>query len=245
MRQIQLIGLLLLFSIPYVAHSAQPMDSLRKPIDEVLRILEDPQYKDAANKSAQREKIWQITQNVFDFREISIRTLARNWKKLTPEQQKEFTDVFSQFLSNTYIDRIQGGYRNEKIVYQAQDMISENKAIVKTKIIRENSIEVPVEYRMRMRKNTWRIYDVRIEGVSLVKNYRTQFKQILMKETPDQLIERLKTKLEKQKSKTSSKAPINFKGIYTRSKYAWQLLIKKFFVLLWTDSDEIKAYASR
>ena len=245
MKQIQIICVVLLFSIPYIAHSTQPMDALREPIDEVIRTLKDPQYKDTAKKSTQREKIWQITQNVFDFREISIRALARSWKKLTPEQQNEFTDVFSRFLSNTYIDRIQGEFRNEKIVYQAQKMISENKAIVKTKIIRENSIEVPVEYRMWMRKNTWRIYDVRIEGVSLVKNYRTQFKQILMKETPDQLIERLKTKLEKQKSKTSSKAPINFKGIYNRSKYAWQILIKKFFVLLWLDSDEIKAYASR
>ena len=120
-------------------------------------------------------------------------------------------------------------------------MISDTKAIVKTKIVRENNIEVPVEYRMRLRKEKWRIYDVRIEGVSLVKNYRTQFKQILMKESPDQLIKKLRDRLQKPTSKTSSVRK-NDKGVFARSKHAWQFLAQKYFLVLWLENAQLRAH---
>ena len=206
MKRICMMTLILPLILPSIGHSAQPIDVLRNPMNEVVRILKDPEYQNNQKRSEQQEKLWKIIQVVFDFREISIRTLARNWKKFSPDQQKEFVAIFSEFLGNIYIERIQGEYKSEKIVYESQELVSETKAIVITKIVRENSIEVPVEYRMQLRKGDWRIYDVRIEGVSLVKNYRTQFKQILMKETPDQLIQKLKNKREQQNIKTSSSA---------------------------------------
>lgn len=211
-------------------------------MDEMIRILKNPEYQNNLKKPEQQEELWEIMQVVFDFREISIRTLARNWKEFSPDQQKEFIEVFSEFLGNIYIDRIQGEYKNEKIVYKGQEMVSETKALVKTKIVRENNIEVPVEYRMRLRKGAWRIYDVRIEGVSLVKNYRTQFKQILMKKTPAQLIQKLKDKIEQQNSKTSSSAWKNGKGVFARSKHAWQLLAQKYFLVLWLDTAQPRTH---
>ena len=164
MKRIYRMTLILLFVLPSIGYSAQPMDTLRDPMDKVVRILKDPEYRNNQKKPEQQEKLWEIMQVVFDFREISIRTLARNWKNFSPDQQKEFIEVFSEFLGNIYIERIQGEYKNEKIVYEGQEIVTETKAIVKTKIVRENNIEVPVEYRMRLRKGVWRIYDVRIEG---------------------------------------------------------------------------------
>ena len=103
--------------------------------------------------------------------------------------------MFSTFLGNTYIDKIQGEYHNEKIVYQDQEIREEKYAEVKTQLIRE-TVETPVNYRMIKGKDgSWKVYDIIVEGVSLVKNYRTQFANILQKETPAQLIQRLKDKL--------------------------------------------------
>ncbi|MEW6670982.1 MAG: ABC transporter substrate-binding protein [Thermodesulfobacteriota bacterium] len=181
------------------ASGIQPMDALKGPIDRVIGVLKDPQYQAADQKSRQRDKMWEIVQGVFDFQEISRRTLANNWKLLSPGQQKEFVDVFSEFLGNTYLDKIQGEYKNEKVLYLGQDTLSETKVLIRTKILRENNVEVPVDYSMLLRDQGWKIYDVNIEGVSLVQNYRSQFSQILMKETPAQLIERLKKKREEQK----------------------------------------------
>lgn len=205
MKRIVPVFLVLLLGLTSPAHGTQPLDTLQKPIDEVVGILKDPRYQDAAQKESQREKLWEIIRNVFNFSEISIRTLAINWKKFPPEQQKEFTDVFSEFLGNIYLKKIQGEFNNEKVVYLSQEILTDSKATVKTKILRENNIEIPVEYSMLLQNGVWKIYDVRIEGVSLVINYRTQFKEILLKESPAQLISRIKKKLEEQKSESGKK----------------------------------------
>jgi phospholipid transport system substrate-binding protein len=241
MKRLYMMTLILTFVLPWTGNCAQPMDVLKAPMDEVVRILKDPDFQNGNKREEQRQKLWDTLQVLFDFREISIRTLARNWKKFSKDQQAEFVEVFSEFLGNIYIERLRGEYKNEKIVFEGEEMVSDTKAIVKTKIVRENNIEVPVEYRMRYRKENWRIYDVRIEGVSLVKNYRTQFKQILMKETPDQLIQKLKDKLEKQNNRASSVRKMK-KGVFVRSKHAWQLLAQKYFLVLWLDNAQIKAH---
>jgi len=244
MKRLVLLSVVLHFWTPALAYGIRPLDALREPLDEVVRILKDPQFDDEAKKQDQRNRIGAIIHGVFDFREISIRALAKNWKQLTPEQQKEFTEIFSEFLSKTYLDKVQGDCRNEKIVYIEQQMISETKAIVKTRIVRKNNTEVPVEYRMRMRKNSWRIYDVRIEGVSLVKNYRSQFKKILMKETPDQLIDRLKEKVANQEN-MSFMALDRPGGVFENNKYAWQLLAQRYFLELWFDTGNAAPYGNR
>ena len=199
MKKTLTIILFVLISMAASASGNQPMDELKGPIDQVIGILKDPLYQAADQKTRQRDKMWEIIQTVFDFQEISKRTLANNWKLLSPDQQKEFSTVFSEFLGNTYLDKIQGEYKNEKVLYLGQDMLTESKALIKTKILRENNVDIPVDYSMLLQDQRWKIYDVNIEGVSLVQNYRSQFKQILMKETPAQLIDRLKKKREEQK----------------------------------------------
>lgn len=194
---IAIIALLLVGTA--MAAPPEPLDAIKGPIDTVISILNDPVYKDVNLKSDQRDKIWQSVSSIFDFNEISMRAVARNWKKFTPEERKEFSAVFSKFLGNTYVDKIQGEFHNEKIVYVGQEILKKGRALAKTLIKRE-TIEIPVDYRLKLMDGQWRVYDVAVEGISLVKNYRTQFSQLLKKESPAELIQRLKKKLAEQES---------------------------------------------
>jgi len=188
---------------PLPALATGPMDELKPPIDAVIAILNDPQYKKTGTKSDQRDAIWKAVKRIFDFDEISRRAVARQWNRFSDAEKKSFSDVFAQFLGNTYIDKIQGEYHNEKIVYIGQELYQDRYAEVKTQIMRE-SLQIPLYYRMIKESNgQWKVYDVIVEGVSLVKNYRTQFANILRKEKPEQLIERLKKKLAEQNNRLS------------------------------------------
>ncbi len=196
-RFVPIFFVLLIMGMSAMAHSTEPLDALRGPVEQVLSILKDSRDQNGDSKSVKREKIREITRKIFDYTEMSKRALARNWRNFTPRERKEFRDLFAELLENTYIDKIQGEYQDEKVIYLSQELVTAEKALVKTKILRQN-IDIPVNYSMRMRNETWRIYDVNIEGVSLVKNYRTQFSEILLKESPAQLIERLKKKITQQ-----------------------------------------------
>lgn len=173
------------------APQPQPMDEIKGPIQRGIDILKNPEFKD--KREEQRGKIWNLIEKVFDFRAISIRALARNWRDFSPEQRKIFTEQFTELLKNTYLDKIQGEFHNEEVAFDDQDVLSEDKAVVRTRVIR-GKIETPIDYRVHLEGGKWLVYDVNIEGVSLVQNYRKQFADILAKETPDQLIQRLKDK---------------------------------------------------
>ena len=203
MRIVAPLIALIILAMPFSAMSAQPIDSLKGPIDEVIGLLKDPRYKDEAKASVQKDKIWKIIRDVFDFTEMAKRALARNWMSFSPQQRQEFSELFAEFLGNNYLEKIQSGFQDEKVVFVDQMMITESKAVVKTKILRE-SIEIPVDYSMFNRGGPWRVYDVNIEGVSLVKNYRSQFNKTLMNKKPSDLIEILKKKIARQKEKKSA-----------------------------------------
>ncbi len=200
LKRFIVICCLCIFGITPLSLAADPLETLRGPIEEVIRLLNEPLYHDAALKQEQRDKIWKTIQTVFNFKEVSKRTLARNWKKFSPKEQNEFVDVFSEFLGNIYVDKIQGEYHNEKIAYLNQKIVKKTRAMVRTNILRA-SVEIPVDYKMKLFDGEWKIYDVNIEGVSLVKNYRVQFKKILLKNSNQHLIEQIQKKLEKQKEK--------------------------------------------
>jgi phospholipid transport system substrate-binding protein len=181
----------------------RPLEVLKPAIDSVIAILNNPKYKtdDQALKTQQRDQIWQTVNGIFDFEELSKRALARNWRIFNADEQKKFTTVFGGFLGNTYIDKLQGEYHNEKIVYGNEQIVDQKWALVRTKIIRE-ALEIPFDYKMKLINGQWKVFDILVEGVSLVKNYRTQFNSLLRKEKPAQLIERLEKKsINSKKSK--------------------------------------------
>jgi phospholipid transport system substrate-binding protein len=182
----------LLWAAPCLALG--PMDSLRKPLEDITALLKNSQTLTADEKVTQREKIFAITRVTFDFVEMSKRSLARNWRNFTPQQRKDFSDVFADHLNNTYMDKIQAEYQDETVEFLSEEMVSGDKAMVRT-IIKRRTVNVPVDYSVLLSDKAWRVYDVNIEGVSLIKNYRTQFDEILAKETPDQLIDRLRKKI--------------------------------------------------
>jgi phospholipid transport system substrate-binding protein len=199
MKRIMQILCILFITSPLHSYGAQPMDVLKQAVDEVLTILADPAYQDPSGADEQQEKLWKIIHDVFDFHEMSRSTAGRHWKRFSESQKKEFTDVFGRFLADNYLHKIRSGFKGEKVAYIEQYMVTDTKAVVKTEIKRENG-DIPVDYSMILLDGAWRVYDVKIEGVSLVKNYRSQFHSILMDESPDRLIEMLKEKLAGEKS---------------------------------------------
>ncbi len=182
--------------------AASPTDTIKGPLDQAIKILSDPKYQteDPGLKTEQRDKIWDLVGGNFDFTEVSRRALARNWKSFSADEQKEFAAVFSKMLGNIYVERIQTGFADQKVEF-ADEILHDSKplAIVKTFILDDKN-KIPVDYSLKKKGDLWRIYDVKVEGVSLVKNYRTQFNDILRKEKPAQLIDRLKAKVAEQEA---------------------------------------------
>jgi phospholipid transport system substrate-binding protein len=186
--------LILLLYLP--VHAGIPMDTVQTNVNKVLDVLRDPKLKGNAAKETKKKKLRVIYDQTFDGIELGKRTLGRNWNSLTVPQRQEFVILFRQVLEKAYIDRILA-YTNEKIVYERESMISKNQAEVQTKVVTPSK-EIPIIYRVIIKDGSWKVYDVLIENVSLVMNYRTQFNDILEKNKPEQLLEILRKKVKAQ-----------------------------------------------
>lgn len=183
-----------LFVVPSLSYGAEPMEQLRVAIDEVLVILNDYSSNTESGKEEGYKKIQVIINRIFDFREMSRITLSRNWNRFNEKEKAEFSRVFSEFLTDNYLGKLQTGFEGERVLYLEQKSVKETKVLVTTKVIRKTG-EIPVDYRMILRNGNWRVYDIRIEGVSMMKNYYVQFREILHKESPEYLINLLKDKI--------------------------------------------------
>jgi phospholipid transport system substrate-binding protein len=177
------------------AFSATPLETIKPQVDQALEVLRDPALKAESAKAAKEKKIWAILDSVFDYTELSKRTLAQNWKKLSPDQQKEFISLFGKLLGTVYMDRIIA-YKDEKVVFGKVTNLSDKTAEVQSEVV-QSSKSIPIHYRMILKEGEWKVYDVVIEGVSLVQNYRTQFREILTNKTPEDLLKTLREKTRK------------------------------------------------
>jgi len=186
-----IIGLLML--LPLSASAGVPLDTVQVNVNKVLEVLRDPAMKPASAKAVKKEKLRLIYERMFDEVELSRRALARNWNRLDAAQRQEFVQLFQQVLEKAYIDKILS-YTNEKIVFDRERMLSENQAEVQTRIV-TSSKTIPITYRVIRKGGTWKVYDVVIENVSLVQNYRTQFNEILGNQKPEQLLQILRKKV--------------------------------------------------
>ena len=164
-------------------------------MDEIISILQDEKLAVPARKAERKSRVVAIIEKKFDFREMSMRTLAKHWRERSPEEQDRFISLFKKLLENTYIAKIET-YSGEKVIFK-KAAIQGNKAIVYSELVRKN-VETPVNYKLKNNDDRWMVYDVEVEGVSLVNNYRTQFASILSKENFAGLIVKLEEKVSKE-----------------------------------------------
>src|SRR5262245_36168753 len=182
------LGLLLVSQ----AWAGAPTDQLRGQIDRVIKTVEDPELKREGKAGERRAALRKLANETFDFPEMSKRALARHWQGRTPAEQEEFVKLFADLLERAYVSKIEN-YGGEKIAYNG-DTIDGDAALVKTKIVTKQGTDIPVDYRMVKRSDRWLVYDVVIEGVSLINNYRTQFNKIIQTSSYQSLVDRMKNK---------------------------------------------------
>ena len=180
---------------PVSAFAGIPLDTVKGNVDKVLDVLRDPSLKAESAKKVKKDKIRAISKEMFDFTELSKRTLAQNWSKFSPEQQKEFTELYTSVLEDAYANKIIA-YTNEKIDFTKEVALTGNTVEVQSTVLRKDG-DVPIYYRVIMKDGSWRVYDVVVEGVSLVNNYRAQFRAILANKPPESLLETLRKKVGK------------------------------------------------
>jgi phospholipid transport system substrate-binding protein len=188
------IGAALAFVLAIVlavpAMAGAPTEQLKQRVDEVVRVLSDPGLKGKTEQ--RRAAVRKISESVFDYQDTARRSLAQHWNDRTPEEQKEFVQLFADLLERAYFSKIDH-YQGEKVKYGAET-IDGNEGLVKTTIVTNSGTEVPVDYRMHLANGRWLVYDVIIEGVSLVSNYRAQFNKIIRTESYQALIKKLRAK---------------------------------------------------
>ena len=185
--------LVIAFSLP--AFGGEPTEVIRKTTDKIIAIVKDPALQGLEKKKERDKLIRAAAEEIFDREEMSRRTLAQHWRKRTPEEKKEFMELFEDLLEKTYIDRVEG-YSGEKVTYDGE-RVQGNYALVKVDIMTKQGAKIPVIYRMKKTEKGWLVYDLSIEGVSLVNNYRSQFNSIIVSSSFKELLKKLRAKVGK------------------------------------------------
>jgi len=192
------VGIFLLALIPAFLWAGEPGDIVMKTIDGGLAVLKDPSLSGKEKLEERKQKLWEKLSPIFNFREMSKRTLGKYWKERSDEEKEEFVKLFTSVLKDTYIGKTDT-YSGEKIVYLRERQV-DIRCKVQTKFITKAGKEISVNFNLLNNHGKWKVYDIIIEGVSLVNNYRSQFNNILMKSSYEDLIERIKKKKEKESS---------------------------------------------
>lgn len=171
-----------------------PTEAVRSSINEVIRVLQDESLKKPEKAQERRLLLEKVIGERFSYEEMSKRALAAQWKNLNDKERQEFVELFKTFLSNSYADRI-AGYSGEQVHY-LNERLEQGYAEVRTKVV-SGKTEIPLDYRMLNKDGDWRVYDVVVDGVSLVSNYRGQFSKIIRTSSYADLVEKLKKKSDK------------------------------------------------
>ena len=187
-------SLFLMMAIAAPVLAANPMEEVKQTTDKTLSIVANPALKAPAKATERQRLIHQAVDERFDWEEMARRSLATHWASRTAEERKEFVGLFADLLERTYMEKLED-YSGEKVVYEGETKEGDY-ATVKVKIITQKNKDIPVEYRLKKDGNGWFIYDVSIEAVSLVNNYRIQFNSILLQSSYENLVKRLREKVE-------------------------------------------------
>ena len=200
MNRVRLWGSVFIFAVTIIfampAMAGEPTEKIRETNDKIIAIVSNPALKGPGKAAERKRLIRQAVDERLNWEEMSRRTLARHWRKRTVEEREEFIDLYGKLLEQTYLDRVEG-YSGEKVLYGGE-RIDGKYSVVKVKILTKQETEISAEYRLKINAGEWLVYDISIEGVSLINNYRTQFNSIIMRSSYKGLIKKLKTKVAKQ-----------------------------------------------
>jgi phospholipid transport system substrate-binding protein len=189
--------------VPLGEASEGPMESIRTTTERILEVLNDPDLKGPEKIEERRNLVREAAEKRLDWGEIARRSLGRHWRSISGAEREEFQKLLRDLAEGTLLGRL-GEYSGEKVIYDSE-RIDGKYSEVKIKIITEKSQEIPVVYRMKESNGCWRVYDVLIEGVSLVNNYRSQFNEILVNGSYQDLVERLKDRLRELREEDAGK----------------------------------------
>jgi phospholipid transport system substrate-binding protein len=192
-----LLIMVVIVSIPVPSVAGDPTVAMKTTIDEVLRIVRDKELKQPAKADARRHMLETVVSARFDYTEMSRRALGAPWNQLTDQQKQEFVDLFRTLLTNSYADRIET-YSGEGVEY-LNERTEKEYAEVRTKVL-SGKTEIPLDYRLMNKADEWRVYDVVVDNVSLVNNYRGQFTKILRASSYTDLVDQLRKKSDKLKA---------------------------------------------
>lgn len=193
-KRIMLLVIVTLFSVSQA--SAAPLDDVKKTVDEVVRIVADKELKKSVQK--RRQVLKKTIGTIFDYNEMAKRSLGKHWNPLTTDEKAQFAGLFAALLENSYAGKIES-YNNEKIVY-VKELLDGDHAEIKSRVVTSKRDEFTLDYRMTRQNGKWMAYDVVIEGVSLVANYRTQFSKIIKTNGYAGLVKKLETKNDELKT---------------------------------------------
>ena len=190
-----------------ISHAGEPQEKVRQTINDVMAILRDESLKVPERTEERRAKIRQAVTERFGFEEMAKRAMGQHWRTLTAPQRQEFVPLFSDLLENSYISKIESyvGTQEIEILYTKESIDKEGYALVRTEIVNKRDLNFEIEYRLLANKGNWEAYDIVIEGVSLVNNYRTQFNKIIRQESYDALVKKLQLKSQQVDAAASTK----------------------------------------
>jgi phospholipid transport system substrate-binding protein len=178
--------------ITFPVLAGEPTERIKQTTDKILSIVKDPALKNPSKAQERRRLIRRAVDERFKWEEMARRSLGRVWAQRSAEEKKEFVHLFSDLVERTYMAKVED-YSGEKVRYGGET-IDGDYAVVKMIIVTEKNKDISVDYRLQKEKNEWLVYDISIEGVSLVNNYRTQFNSIVTQSSYEDLIKKLKAK---------------------------------------------------
>jgi phospholipid transport system substrate-binding protein len=198
-----LLALLISYlTLPWTATAGAPTDQVRASVDNILAILRNPGLKAESRKKDRRDQLRRAIFGRFDFTEMARRSLGAQWRKLSPQEQDEFIRLFTDLLERAYLDQIET-YNDEKFAY-AKETVDQDYAEVQSRIVTSKA-EYSLNYRLHLAGSEWKVYDVVVENISLVNNYRAQFSRIVANQSYEELVRRMKDK--------QIKAPVDTKPV--------------------------------
>lgn len=184
--------LLLAWLSPGAPAAGVPTDQIKATVDKAIVVLRDPRFKPAAKTKERRDQLKQILFARFDFTEMSRRALGANWRRRTPQEQEEFVRLFTELLEHAYANTIES-YTDEKIIYVGEK-VDGKYAEVKSKILTSKGQEFTIDYKTQVVGGEWKVYDVVVENISMVNNFRSQFNRVINNSSYEELVHRLKEK---------------------------------------------------